>query len=213
MYEATTASRELATWVAATWQETVTVGSHADGVHPDGSIDIVWDGSELVVFGPRTRSEAMPEARPGTSVGVRLTPGSTRAMLGETADALTDRTVPLEDLWGTAADLAAMRLASAGSDRVMSEFSAVLIERGRAGARPDRLILRVVELAGHRAGGRPLRASALPALCERGRVRPETPRARPPASEASGFGASVAGGRPRRSCGRRRLRRPGAHVP
>src|SRR5947208_1560553 len=131
MYEATTASRELATWVAATWQETVTVGSHADGVHPDGSIDIVWDGSKLVVFGPRTRSEAMPEPRPGTSIGVRLTPGSTRAMLGETAEALADRTVPLEDLWGTAADLAAMRLASAGGDRVMSELSAVLIERPR----------------------------------------------------------------------------------
>jgi len=150
MYEATTASRELATWVAATWQETVTVGSHADGVHPDGSIDIVWDGSKLVVFGPRTRSEAMPEPRPGTSIGVRLTPGSTRAMLGETAEALADRTVPLEDLWGTAADLAAMRLASAGGDRVMSELSAVLIERGRAGAEPDCLIPRVVELAGHR---------------------------------------------------------------
>src|SRR5207247_9985558 len=111
-YEGTTAARELATWVAATWQEAVTVGSHADGVHPDGSIDIVWDGAELVVFGPRTRSEAIPEARPGTSVGVRLTPGSTRAMLGEAADALTDRTVPVDDRWGTAADMAAGRRAS-----------------------------------------------------------------------------------------------------
>src|SRR5439155_21289469 len=133
MYEATTASRELATWVAATWQETVTVGSHADGVHPDGSIDIVWDGAELVVFGPRTRSEAIPEARPGTAVGVRLTPGSTRAMLGETADALTDRTVSLEELWGTAADLGAVRLASAGGGRGMAGFAAVLVGWGRAG--------------------------------------------------------------------------------
>jgi len=123
MYEATAAPRELATWVAATWQETVTVGSHADGVHPDGAIDILWDGSGLIVYGPRSRSEATLEAGPAVSIGVRLRPGSTRAMLGETADALADRTVPLGDLWGKAAEVAAMRLRSVGGDRVMSEFS------------------------------------------------------------------------------------------
>ncbi|HYV21884.1 MAG TPA: AraC family transcriptional regulator [Candidatus Bathyarchaeia archaeon] len=147
MYEATALPRELATWVAATWQETVTVGSHADGVHPDGAIDILWDGSGLIVYGPRSRSEATLEAGPAVSIGVRLRPGSTRAMLGETADALADRTVPLGDLWGKAAEVAAMRLRSVGGDRVMSEFSAVLMERGRAGARPDHLIRRVVQLA------------------------------------------------------------------
>src|SRR5438309_9422130 len=98
MYEATTASRELATWVAATWQETVTVGSHADGVHPDGSIDIVWDGYELIVFGPRTGSGAMPEARPGTSIGVRLKPGSTCVMLGVTVEALEGWVVDLGEM-------------------------------------------------------------------------------------------------------------------
>src|SRR5207237_2295036 len=95
MYETGAAPRERATWVAATWRETVTVGSHADGVHPDASIDIVWDGCELVVFGPRTRSETSRDARPGAFNGVRLRPGSTRAILGEAAIALTDRTVAL----------------------------------------------------------------------------------------------------------------------
>ena len=147
MYEATAATQELATWVAATWRETVTVGSHADGVHPDASIDIAWDGSELVVFGPRTRSEASRDARPGAFNGVRLRPGSTRAILGEAAIALTDRTVALADLWGNAAATAALRLVSVGPDRAMSELSRVLIERGRGGAEPDRLITRVVELA------------------------------------------------------------------
>jgi len=150
MYEATAASRELATWIAASWRETVTAGSHADGVHPDGSIDIVWDGSALVVFGPRTRSELPREARPGAFVGFRLRPGSTRAMLGEAAVALADRTVPLEQLWGTVAGTAAERIASVGPDRVMSELSAVLIERGRGGSEPDRVIPRVVELAADR---------------------------------------------------------------
>src|SRR5438132_12460078 len=98
MYEASAATQELATWVAATWRETVTVGSHADGVHPDASIDIVWDGSDLVVFGPRTRSEASRDARPGAFDGVWLRPGSTRAVLGAAAIALTDRPVALAGL-------------------------------------------------------------------------------------------------------------------
>ena len=150
IYEVTAATQELATWISATWRETVTAGSHADGVHPDGSIDVVWDGSELVVFGPRTRSVVPRDARHGAFSGVRLRPGSTRAILGETAVALTDRTVALGDLWGNSAAAAAMRLASAGPDRAMSELSLVLIERGRSGAEPDRMIPRLVELAGNR---------------------------------------------------------------
>jgi AraC-like DNA-binding protein len=150
MYEATAASQELATWVSATWRETVTIGSHADGVHPDGAIDIVWDGSALVVFGPRTRSEAARRARPGGFIGVRLRPGSTRAVLGEAAIAVADRTVPLEHLWGATAGTAAMRLATVSPDRAMFELCAVVIERGREGSGPDRLIPRLVELAADR---------------------------------------------------------------
>src|SRR2546427_2410808 len=103
MYRASAPSRELVTWVSASWAETVTAGSHEDGVHPDGSIDIVWDGSELAVFGPRTRSVAAREIHPGPFIGVRLQPGPTRSMLGEAAIALADRTVPLEPPWGRAA--------------------------------------------------------------------------------------------------------------
>src|SRR6267143_1750322 len=104
MYRTTPASDELAIWVSSSWRETLTPGSHVDGVHPDGAIDIVWDGCELVVIGPRTRSEVGPKTRPtGEVIGVRLRPGSTRAMLGEVAAAIADKTVPLECLWGNAA--------------------------------------------------------------------------------------------------------------
>ena len=149
MYRAGDApSHELATWISASWRETVTAGSHENGVHPDASIDIVWDGSELAVLGPRTRSDAAREFRPGTFVGVRLRPGTTRAMLGEAAIALADRTVPLEALWGSAARIAAMRLQASDPEHAISALSAVLIERGRAVAdHPDRLIPRVVEFA------------------------------------------------------------------
>ena len=148
MYRATAAPRELATWVTSTWLETVTPGSHEVGVHPDASIDIMWDGSTLSVFGPRTRSEAPREVGTGTVVGVRLRPGSTRAMLGEAAIALADRTVPLEDLWGGAARAAALRLQASRPEQALSALSAVITERGRGLTRdPDPLIPRVVELA------------------------------------------------------------------
>ena len=150
MYEAAGPAPSGATWLAATWQETVTAGSHADGIHPDVSIDIVWDGVTLVVFGPRTRTEPTREVRPGAFVGVRLRPGSTRALLGEAAVALVDRTVPLEDLWGSGARDAAMRVATAGPTGVSRELRAVIIERGRVGPAPDRLVGRVVELADER---------------------------------------------------------------
>jgi len=148
MYRATPPSRELATWVSSGWRETVSPGSHEDGVHPDATIDIVWDGSDLVVFGPRTRSGGPADPGTGALVGVSLRHGSTRAMLGETAGALADRIVPLESLWGSAGRVATARLGAAGSTHSMAELCSILSERGRALMRePDRLIPRVVELA------------------------------------------------------------------
>ena len=149
MYRASAPSGEFATWVAARWRETVTVGSHADGVHPDAAIDIVWDGAELAVFGPRTRSVAARSLPTGTFVGVKLRPGSTRALLGEAAVALADRTVPLDTIWGSAGRAATSRLRAAGPEDAMPSLCAILTERGRAlDSAPDQLIQRVVEIAG-----------------------------------------------------------------
>jgi hypothetical protein len=122
MYRATPPSRELATWVSSGWRETVSPGSHEDGVHPDATIDIVWDGSVLVVFGPRTRSGGHADPGTGTLVGVSLRHGSTRAMLGLTASALADRVVPLESIWGSAGRVATARLGAAGFTHSMAEL-------------------------------------------------------------------------------------------
>jgi len=148
MYRTTSASDELATWVSSSWRETLTTGSHIDGVHPDGAIDIVWDGSELVVIGPRTRSDMALKTRAGAEfIGVRLRPGSTRAIIGEAAVAIADKTVPLERFWGNSARAAMIRLQGSRPDGAMAELCALLIERGRAAGDPDRLIPRIVELA------------------------------------------------------------------
>src|SRR4029077_18726061 len=103
MDRASAARPEVAAWGSASWRETVSGESHLDGVHPDGSIDIVWDGSALSVFGPRTRSEAPHELRTSTFAGVRLRPGSTRAVVGEEAFTSADPTLLLAPLWGSAA--------------------------------------------------------------------------------------------------------------
>lgn len=149
MYRAARPSRELAPWVSSTWQETAAAGSHEDGVHPDGAIDIVWDGAELVVFGPRTRTEAARDHGTGTFAGLRLRPGSTRAILGEAAVALADRTLPLESLWGNGARVSALRLQAAAPEQSLAALCSILLERVRTGDHePDRLISNVVELAG-----------------------------------------------------------------
>src|SRR5204863_8765050 len=100
MYRAAAPSRELATWVSSGWRETVSPGSHEDGVHPDATIDIVWDGSDLVVFVPRTRSGGASVPGTGTLVGVTVRHGSTRTILAVTASSLADLTGLLESLWG-----------------------------------------------------------------------------------------------------------------
>ena len=70
-------------------------------------------------------------------------------MLGEAAITLADRTVPLETLWGSAARAAAVRLQTSTPENAISALCAVLVEHGRLAAdQPDRLIPRIVELAG-----------------------------------------------------------------
>jgi AraC-like DNA-binding protein len=72
---------------------------HVQRVLPDGCMDIIWiDGSPPQVVGTMTRPSLVP-VRAGTRVlGVRFHPGAAAGLLGITADAITDETVPLADL-------------------------------------------------------------------------------------------------------------------
>jgi AraC-like DNA-binding protein len=147
MYHSVRASGELATWVRAIWRETVDAGTHSDGLHPDGSLDIVWDGSVLSVLGPRTRTVPARQLSPGAFIGVRLRPGSTRALVGEAAVLLVNRTVPMECFWGARAHNAVRRLQELTPEAAIAELRAVLVEHGRMRPPPDRVIPRVMRLA------------------------------------------------------------------
>ena len=65
---------------------------------PDACVDIVWTGAKLIVAGPATRPTF---ATTGSALGLRFRVGAAGAALGLPASELLDRSVPLEDVWGT----------------------------------------------------------------------------------------------------------------
>ncbi len=67
---------------------------------PDGCLDLIFDGDRLVVAGPDTSARIHVSGSVGPVIGVRLHGGRGPALLGVPADALTDSTLALEQLWG-----------------------------------------------------------------------------------------------------------------
>jgi len=88
-------------------------------VLPDGCADILFtrDGrqSRLDVVGPMTRFADYTLAAGRMLVGVRFRPGAWRGHFGVPGDRITDRVLPLEDLWGRRANRLLERLADAQS--------------------------------------------------------------------------------------------------
>jgi AraC-like DNA-binding protein len=68
-------------------------------VLPDGCIDLIWDGSGLMVAGPDTYAHVMTEAAPVGYVGLRMAPGMGPHVFGLPAYELRDARVDLADLW------------------------------------------------------------------------------------------------------------------
>ena len=73
---------------------------HQQRVLPDGCTDIIWFGdASPVAVGPMTRP-VLEAIKPGTTlVGLRLRPGVASRVLGLPAHELTDRDLPLSELW------------------------------------------------------------------------------------------------------------------
>ena len=85
----------LEPYVACVW----TRSGPAGPVLPDGCVDVVWTGAELVVAGPATQV-AHPNVEPeAVKLGVRFRMGTAGAALGMPADELLDLSVPLSEVW------------------------------------------------------------------------------------------------------------------
>ncbi len=93
--------RELHPFVACTWERRVqAVEAPLARVLPDGCVDLVWRGSELLVAGPDSESW-FSRLHPGeTVVGLRLRPGIAGSVLGLPARELRNERSPVDCVWG-----------------------------------------------------------------------------------------------------------------
>ncbi|MGW1892925.1 helix-turn-helix domain-containing protein [Streptomyces sp. NPDC002004] len=135
-------------------------GPPADGmphaVLPDGCMDLLWNGTRLLVAGPDTQAHRPGAAARGPWAGVRFYPGTAPALLGVPAHELRDRRVDLADLWPAAR---VRRLGErVGSAPEPAAALDALALRLAADAEPfDPLLKAVVESLGD---GRPVAATA-----------------------------------------------------
>lgn len=133
-YEERAPHPRLAQFVVCTWRNPA--GSNRSAVLPDACIDLVWDGTSVVVAGPDTH--AVPIDNPDVNfVGLRFRPGAAPSFLRVPASELIDVRVSLRELWGGAADELASHLSEA-ADSAHHVFEGALLRR-RA-EMPDHLV-------------------------------------------------------------------------
>jgi AraC-like DNA-binding protein len=131
------------------WHSIAPPGGSATRVLPDGCLDIIWDSGFVYVAGPDTVAEVAPAPPGSRSFALRFAHGTGADVLGVPADELTDRQVPLEDLWPAAE---VRRLAEAPDPMAALEAAALRRWQG-----PDRAM---VALAAGAQAGHPVGAIA-----------------------------------------------------
>jgi AraC-like DNA-binding protein len=131
------------------WRSLALPGGQPGRILPDGCLDIIWADGRVFVAGPDTVAE-VALAPPGSrSFALRFAAGTGPAVLGVPADELTDREVPLDDLWPAAE---VRGLAEAADPMAALEAAAL-----RRWCEPDR---EMVGLAAGASAGQPVAAIA-----------------------------------------------------
>ena len=104
-------------------------------VPPDGCLDIVYDRTHgLRAIGAMTTEQRFHFPRGAQLTGIRFRPGMARMFLGVSSAELTDRALPLEDLWSTRARELRGRMDDAAS---VQRASSILLDNLRAAAPPN----------------------------------------------------------------------------
>jgi AraC-like DNA-binding protein len=87
---------------ATAWRSLAPPGGWFNRILPDGCLDIIWNDGAVFVAGPDTAPETAMSPAGARFFALRFADGVGPAVLGVPADELTDRQVPLEDLWPAA---------------------------------------------------------------------------------------------------------------
>jgi AraC-like DNA-binding protein len=134
---------------ATAWRSLAPPGGWVNRILPDGCLDIIWNDGAVFVAGPDTVAEAATSPEGSRFCALRLADGLGPAVLGVPADELTDRQVPLEDLWP-----AAVVRRVADSADPLAALEAAVASRWRP-PEPE-----MVALAAAARAGRPVGATA-----------------------------------------------------
>jgi AraC-like DNA-binding protein len=133
------------------WQSVTPPGGRVQRILPDGCLDVIWNDGRLFVAGPDTTAQVGVPPAGSRCLALRFAAGSGPSVIGVPADELTDRQVPLADLWPAAE---VRRLADVTS---LAELERAVLRRW---APPDPAM---VEVARRARAGQPV--DAIAAVC------------------------------------------------
>jgi len=148
-YREFTPHPELNDVVACTWTRAAPASAVADELRilPDGCVDLVWSGSELLVASPDRVTRSHRVRRAGEYIGLRLHPGTAGAVIGWAVDDLPAGTTPLEAIWCAAARPLAEQLGEARDAHERRRLlEATLLRRLESGASLDTVVIRAIRL-------------------------------------------------------------------
>jgi AraC-like DNA-binding protein len=149
MYRESLAPEALRTHVACVWSR----NGPAPIVVPDGCVDLVWTGGDVVVAGPATRSFVPRRAGNGTRLGIRFRMGAAGAALGVPASELLDSNPSLDEVWRHTADWPERIAAAPGATARLATFLGLVGPRLAEAPEPDPLARAgAVQLARPRTG-------------------------------------------------------------
>src|SRR5436309_4725463 len=137
--------RALASHVACLWWRT----GAPQRVLPDGCVDVVWTGADLIVAGPATRALVPQVSNGQIKFGVRFRVGAAGVALGMPADELLDRSPRLGDAWPNGDELAEGVAEASGVWERLGLLTGAIARRLVHAPGPDPLVRGAVVALGH----------------------------------------------------------------
>jgi AraC-like DNA-binding protein len=126
----------VASHVACLWSRNGAAGR----VLPDGCVDLVWTGADLIMAGPATHA-VRPQLPPGEpKLGVRFRVGAAGVVLGLPAGELLNRSPTLGEIWAEGNELAERVAEASGARARHGVLTDVVAARLADAPAPDPLV-------------------------------------------------------------------------